>query len=242
MARKVLVVDDQDAIREILRSYLVRDGYEVLEASTGQAALGIVKESNPEVILLDVGLPDMDGIEVMRQLRQFSDAYVIFVTARSEEVDRLVGLSVGADDYVTKPFSPREVVARVGAMLRRSRNLGSGDLISDPSKELPEDDSTWVFDDLTISPDRREVILDGEELSLTALEFDILATLAETPGRVFSRHQILENVWGYDFYGDERVVDVHIRALRKILGDDASAPTFIGTVRQVGYKFLKARS
>jgi DNA-binding response OmpR family regulator len=158
-------------------------------------------------------------------VRTFSDVYVIVVTARTEEVDKLVGLGVGADDYVTKPFSPREVAARVKAVLRRDRGVRQAGA------------AVLRFDGLTVDPGTREVQADGTPVVLSALEFDLLAALAEAPGRVFSRRQLLERVWGYDFFGDERVVDVHIRSLRARLGDDAANPRLIATVRGVGYKF-----
>jgi DNA-binding response OmpR family regulator len=170
-------------------------------------------------------LPGIDGLEVLRRVRTFSDVYVILVTARSEEVDKLVGLGVGADDYVTKPFSPREVAARVKAVLRRDRGA------RDPAGPLLR------FEGLTLDKAAREVRVDGAPVNLSALEFDVLAALAGSPGRVFSRRQLLEQVWGYDFFGDERVVDVHIRGLRARLGDDATHPRLIATVRGVGYKF-----
>lgn len=225
MARQVLVVDDEPGIRCVLRGYLEAEGLEVAEAPTGESAIAQVRQSAPALVLLDVMLPDVDGIEVLRRLRTFSDVYVVLVTARTEELDKLVGLGVGADDYVTKPFSPREVVARVKAVLRRGRAAG-------------EEDERLVFDRLVVDPAAREVDIDGRTVTLSALEFDLLVALAGSPGRVFSRRQLLERVWGYDFYGDERVVDVHIRSLRKHLHDDASAPHVIGTLRGVGYKFL----
>lgn len=235
MARRVLVVDDEARIRTVLRAYLEADGFAVSEAATGAEALQRVADPAhpPGLVLLDVGLPDVDGLEVLRTIRRSSDVPVILVTARAEEVDKLVGLGVGADDYVTKPFSPREVVARARTVLRRARpDAGTGPGIA------PEDPSVHVFDGLSIDEGRREVLLGGSPVALSALEFDLLVALADAPGRVFSRAQLLEKVWGYDFYGDERVVDVHIRSLRKQLGDDATAPRVIGTVRGVGYKFL----
>jgi DNA-binding response OmpR family regulator len=171
-------------------------------------------------------LPGVDGLEVLRQLRTFSDVYVVLVTAKAEEIDKLVGLGVGADDYVTKPFSPREVTARVKAVLRRDRGTRA------------VADTVHRFDGLTVDLPGREVIVDAAPVTLSALEFDLLAAFISAPGRVFSRAQLLERVWGYDFYGDERVVDVHIRSLRARLGDDAGDPHLIATVRGAGYKFV----
>jgi DNA-binding response OmpR family regulator len=231
MAREpvVLVVDDEAPIREVVRRYLQAEGVEVVEAADGPTALEMFEAHRPDVVVLDVMLPGLDGIEVLRRLRTRSDVYVVMLTARTEETDRLIGLSVGADDYVSKPFSPRELVARVKALLRRPHMT-----------EAP--DAVQQFGDLTVDPDRREIRVAGAAVELSALEFDILAALASSPGRVFSRRQLLERVWGYDFYGDERVVDVHIRNLRRALGDDADAPRWIGTVRGVGYKFMAPSS
>ena len=224
--RRVLVVDDEPHIRTVLRGYLQADGFEVAEAADGAAALAAMRDQPPDLVLLDVMMPGIDGLEVLRQLRTFSDVYVILVTARAEEVDKLVGLGVGADDYVTKPFSPREVTARVKAVLRRDRSVRASE------------EATLRFDGVTIDTAGRDVVVNGAPVALSSLEFDLLAALAATPGRVFSRAQLLERVWGYDFYGDERVVDVHIRSLRQHLGDDAGDAHVIGTVRSVGYKFL----
>jgi DNA-binding response OmpR family regulator len=235
MARRVLVVDDEREIRTVLRAYLEAEGHLVVEAATGAEALRralATDGSAPDVVLLDIGLPDLDGLEVLRTLRRDSDVYVILVTARAEEADTLIGLSTGADDYVTKPFSPREVAARVRTVLRRMRDDG-------PASAAPADeDPVLRFPGLTLDPQRRELVVDGHEVRLSALEFDLLRALASSPGRVFSRVQLLEEVWGYDFYGDARVVDVHVRSMRKALGDDAGDPRVIGTVRGVGYKFL----
>ncbi|HOB05034.1 MAG TPA: response regulator transcription factor [Propionibacteriaceae bacterium] len=227
MARRVLVVDDEAQIRSILKAYLAAEGFSVDEASTGADALNALR-AKPDIVLLDVGLPDLTGLEVLAKIRATSDVYVILVTARAEEVDKLVGLSVGADDYITKPFSPREVVARVRTVLRRARP---------DAPPVPVDD-VFRFPGLTIDPGSREVTTEAGTAELSALDFDLLVALASSPGRVFSRSQLLEKVWGYDFYGDERIVDVHIKAMRAALGDDASAPRVIGTVRGVGYKFL----
>ena len=224
--RKVLVVDDEPHIRTVLRGYLEAEGFAVAEAADGEAAIAAVRAGAPDLVLLYVMLPGIDGLETLRQLRTFTDAYVILVTARTEELDKLVGLGVGADDYVTKPFSPREVAARVKAVLRRGRGA-----------TLVEDDQL-LFEGLTVDPTRREVVVDGALVELSSLEFDLVAALARAPGRVFSRAQLLQQVWGYDFYGDERVVDVHVRSLRSRLGDDATDPHLIATVRGVGYKFV----
>jgi DNA-binding response OmpR family regulator len=223
--RRVLVVDDEPHIRTVLRGYLEAAGFAVSEAADGETAVLQIRRDPPDLVLLDVMLPGSDGLEVLREVRTFSDVYVILVTARTEEIDKLLGLGVGADDYITKPFSPREVAARVKAVLRRDRG----------PREVPG--PVLRFDGLTIDRDAREVRVDGAAVSLSALEFDVLAALAEAPGRVFSRRQLLEGVWGYDFFGDERVVDVHIRGLRARLGDDAGNPRLIATVRGVGYKF-----
>ena len=235
MARRILVVDDEPPIRELLRAYLEADGFEVSVAGTGADALHQASRGTqaPDLILLDVGLPDLDGLDVLRTLRRTSDVFVILVTARAEEVDRIVGLSVGADDYVTKPCSPREVVARVKTVLRRSPSPAGAET-PDPA----DADPVLAFAGLSIDEERREITRDGAPVVLSALEFDLLRALARSPGRVFSRAQLLEEVWGYDFYGDERVVDVHVRSIRRALGDDAGDPRFIATVRGVGYKFI----
>jgi len=224
--RTVLVVDDEPGIRTVLRSYLESDGFAVEEAEDGAAAVAAVRAREPDLVLLDVVLPGEDGIEALRRLRTFSDVPVIMVSARAEEVDRLVGLSVGADDYVTKPFSAREVVARVKAVLRRGRGTAGAET------------ERLKFTGLEIDLAARTVRALGQGVELSSLEFDLLAAFAGAPGRVFSRAQLLQTVWGYDFYGDERVVDVHIRSLRARLGDDAADPHLIATVRGVGYKFI----
>jgi DNA-binding response OmpR family regulator len=226
--RRVLVVDDEPRIRTVLRGYLEADGFSVDEAASGSDALQAVRDAAPDVVLLDVMMPGMDGIEVLRELRSTSDVYVILVTARTEEVDKLVGLAVGADDYVTKPFSPREVAARVKAVLRRDRRTGT----------QPREDETLRFEGVTVDLAGRELTVGERPVRVSSLEFDLLVALASAPGRVFSRRQLLESVWGYDFYGDERVVDVHIRSLRSVLGDDAAEPRLIATVRGAGYKFI----
>lgn len=238
MAHRVLIVDDEPQIRTVLRAYLEADGFEVSEVGTGADTLRELTRTGAvpfDVVLLDIGLPDLGGLDVLQKIRASSEVYVILVTARSEEVDKLIGLSVGADDYITKPFSPREVVARVKTVLRRSsaRAEASG------AQAL---DTALSFDGLAIDRERREITNSAGPVTLSVLEFDLLLALASAPGRVFSRAQLLEDVWGYDFYGDERVVDVHIRGMRAALGDDATNPQIIGTVRGVGYKFLKKAS
>ena len=235
MERQVLVVDDEPQIRAVLRAYLEADGFSVTEAGTGGDALRLVRSEGPSLVLLDVRLPDVDGIEVLRTLRQDSQVPVILVTARSEEVDKLVGLGVGADDYVTKPFSPREIVARAKAVLRRAPRDAATTGDASPTRRAV---AVLAFEGLSIDEDRREVLHKGVPVELSALEFDLLAAMARSPGRVFSRGQLLEQVWGYDFFGDERVVDVHVRNMRRALGDDAADPRVIGTVRGVGYRFL----
>jgi len=224
---RVLVVDDEPKIRTLVRRYLESDGFTVREAETGEDALAAVAAWAPDVVVLDVRLPGMDGFAVLAELRRRSEAYVLMLTARAEEVDTLLGLSLGADDYVTKPFSPREVAARVKTLLRRGRRPEAGDVID--------------VGDLHIDLGRRSVRRGESAVELSTLELDLLAALASSPGRVFTRRQLLERVWGWDFFGDERVVDVHIRNLRRALGDDAADPEVIATVRGVGYKLVGDR-
>ena len=224
---RVLVVDDEPKIREVVAAHLRSEGFEVVECSDGEAAVDAVRRLEPSLVVLDVMMPGIDGIEALRRIRTFSDVYVVMLTARAEEVDKLIGLSVGADDYLTKPFSSRELVARIRAVLRRSRGSAGG-----------SDADVLRFDGLEIDRGRRLVIVSSVEIALSALEFDLLAAMAEAPGRVFTRRQLIDRVWGWDFFGDERVVDVHIRSLRAALDDDALHPTVIGTVRGVGYRFL----
>lgn len=223
------MVDDEANLRNLVGSYLRAEGWEVTEASDGESGVEAVRRRRPDLVILDVKMPGVDGVEALRQIRTFSDVYVVMLTARAEEADKLIGLSVGADDYLTKPFSPRELVARVKAILRRSRGtLTEGGATTD----------RLTFPGLTIDLERRRVEVGGSSRDLSALEFNLLAALASQPGRVFSRRQLLEAVWGWDYFGDERVVDVHIANLRRSLGDDASAPRIIETVRGVGYRFL----
>jgi DNA-binding response OmpR family regulator len=229
-ATRLLVVDDEAPIIELLRGYLVREGWDVLAASDGPTAVEMARERAPDVVVLDVMLPGLDGFEVLRQIRTFSDAYVIMLTARAEEIDRIVGLSAGADDYLVKPFSPRELVARVRALLRRPR----------PAQVAGAERTE--MGDLVIDVPRRSVTVRGMPVTLTTIEFDLLTTLVREPGVVLSRQRLLDRVWGMDYVGDEHVVDVHLANLRRKLGDDAAHPRYIETVRGVGFRFKEGVS
>lgn len=236
---RVLVVDDERNLVELIAGYLRAEGYAVMAAYDGPTALELARSKQPDLIILDVMLPGLDGVEVCRRLRAFSDAYVLMLTARTEELDKVVGLSVGADDYVTKPFSPREVVARVKAMLRRPRGQLGASAPTSPHARDEEAPPALCYGELTIDEGRHEVRRGNEGILLTAREFALLLTLAHHPGRVFTRAQLLERVWGDDYY-DDHVVDVHVANLRKKLGDDPSRPDgphYIETLRGVGYRF-----
>jgi DNA-binding response OmpR family regulator len=224
-----LIVDDERNLVELLQGYLEREGYTVWVAYDGTTALEQARTHHPDLVVLDLMLPGMDGIEVCRQLRQFSDAYVLMLTAKAEEIDKIVGLSVGADDYLTKPFSPRELVARVKAMLRRPRQVAG-------MPDTPDRPPILGFGELAIDEERHEVLIRGESVALTAREFALLVTLAQHPGRVFTRAQLLERVWGDEYY-DDHVVDVHIGNLRKKLENGPTEPEYVQTVRGVGYRF-----
>jgi DNA-binding response OmpR family regulator len=221
---RALVVEDDAPLARAIADYLTRDGFDVEIVANGETALEWVSRSRPDVVLLDLMLPGIDGIETCRRIRTFSDAYVVMLTARGGEVDKLVGLSVGADDYVTKPFSPRELVARVRAMLRRPR-AGRG--VAQPPRR---------FGDLTIDPGAREVRVGTRVVELTPTEFDLLDTLSARPRLALSRGQLRAQVWGSQRYGDDHVVDVHLANLRRKLGDDPKAPRYLLTVRGVGYR------
>jgi DNA-binding response OmpR family regulator len=229
---RALVIEDEKNLAELLRGYLEREGFEVHQAFDGAAGLEVTRRVEPDVVVLDWMLPGLDGMEVLRDLRRFSEAYVIMLTARTEEVDRIVGLSAGADDYLTKPFSPGELVARVRAMLRRPRGGHGGE--ADVPEEKP-----LAFEELEIDPNRRRVRFGTTEVPLTALEFDLLLALASRPSVVFGRRRLLERVWGEDYFGDDHVVDVHVANLRKKLdaADKGVGSRYIRTVRGVGYKF-----
>ena len=222
---RVLVVDDELPLTGVISSYLVREGFDVALAHTGPDAVDVARSHRPDLIVLDVMLPGFDGIEACRLIRQFSDAYIIMLTARDEEVDKVLGLTMGADDYLVKPFSPRELIARVRAMLRRPR---SSITVSPPQPPMS-------IAGLVVDTQARSTLVDGDEVELTRTEFDLLAAMMTRPQAVLSRRQLIEAVWGPGWVGDEHIVDVHIGHLRIKLHDDASDPRFIRTVRAVGY-------
>ena len=227
---RVLVVDDEVALAAVVASYLQREGFVVDLAHDGPGAVAAAREQPPDLVVLDVMLPGFDGIEVCRQLRSFTDAYVIMLTARDEEVDKIVGLSVGADDYLVKPFSPRELIARVRAMLRRPRAVAGG-----AGAPPAEEQEPLRLGGLVVDPVARLVSVDGDPVELTRTEFDLLAAMAARPRAAFTRRQLIDAVWGPDWYGDEHVVDVHVGHLRRKLGDDPADPAYVRTVRGVGY-------
>lgn len=220
---KILVIDDEPSIVKLVAAYLKPEGYEVLTATDGPSGLKVARTFKPDLVILDIMLPGMDGIELLSRLRRESDVYVILLTAKTEETDKIVGLSVGADDYVTKPFSPRELTARVKAALRRIQTGA----ISGVER------SVLSFQHVQIDAAARKVNVDGNPIELTAIEFDLLHALAQNHGRVLSREQLLEKVWGGEYFGEMRVVDVHLGHVRQKLGYD----NLIATVRGVGYRF-----
>ncbi len=231
---RALVVDDEVPLAELVASYLQREHFEVTVCHTGVAALAVARDVDPDVVVLDLGLPGIDGVELCRQLRTFSDAYVVMLTARDTEIDTIVGLSVGADDYVTKPFSPRELVARIRAMLRRPRTASVP--VSSSGQPDPDAQPPRMFGPLSIEIGSRQVFLDGEPVALTRTEFDILAALSSRPNMVWTRRQLIEAVWGEPWVGNDHLVDVHVGHVRRKLGDDAADPRFVFTVRGVGYR------
>ena len=220
---KVLIIDDEPSIVNLVAAYLKPEGYEVLTAMDGTAGLKAARAFRPDLIILDIMLPGIDGIELLSRLRRESEVYVILLTAKTEETDKIVGLSVGADDYVTKPFSPRELTARVRAALRRIQS-GAGSR---------SETSIYSFRHLHLDMGAHTVRVDGTPIELTAIEFDLLKALVENRGRVLSREQLLEKVWGGEYFGEQRVVDVHLGHVRQKLGRD----DLIVTVRGVGYRF-----
>jgi two-component system alkaline phosphatase synthesis response regulator PhoP len=220
---KILVIDDEPSIVNLVTAYLKPEGYEVFTAADGNAGLKAARAYKPDLIVLDLMLPGKDGFEVLSQLRRETNVYVILLTAKTEETEKIVGLSVGADDYVTKPFSPRELVARIKAALRRLQPGAGAGLNS----------MILAFRHVRIDAGARQVTVDEHSVELTAVEFDLLKALAENRGRVLTREQLLETVWGGAYYGEMRVVDVHLGHIRQKLGSDK----FIATVRGVGYRF-----
>jgi len=219
----VLVVDDEIPLTGVVGSYLEREGFQTAVAHTGPDAVDRARALSPDLIILDVMLPGFDGIEVCRRVRQFSDAYIIMLTAKDEEMDKVLGLSMGADDYLVKPFSPRELIARVRAMLRRPRTSEDAATVSHQVAGI------------ILEPQARHLTVDGTPVELTRTEFDLLAALMEHPKAVLTRRQLIDAVWGPGWYGDEHVVDVHIGHVRDKLGDEAASPRYIRTVRGVGY-------
>ncbi|HET7700682.1 MAG TPA: response regulator transcription factor [Candidatus Limnocylindria bacterium] len=223
---RLLIVDDDANLRHTLSYAFKQEGLEVVSAQDGDSALASFRRSQPDLVILDVMLPGRDGFEVCRALRRESDVPIIMLTARDTELDKVVGLEIGADDYLAKPFSTRELVARVRAMLRRTRRGAS-----------PSDGLRVELDGLVLDASRHRVSLDGREIELKPKEFDLLAFFMGHPGQVFGREQLLASVWGYDFTGDSRTVDTHVKTLREKLGDSADQPRWVETVRGVGYRF-----
>ncbi len=229
MAQKILVVDDEQKMVKLVRTYLEGSGFKVAVAYDGQEALTLFRHEAPDLIVLDLMLPKIDGLDVARTIRRASNVPIIMLTARAEETDRLIGLELGADDYVVKPFSPRELVARVRAVLRRAAKSWPGDGGEPPPQII-------TAGGLSLDLGRREAKLAGRRVKLTTLQFDLLTVLTRRPGQVFTRMQLLDAVQGEAFEGYERTIDAHIKNLRQALGDDSRAPRYILTVRGVGYK------
>lgn len=228
---RALVVDDEVPLTKVVASYLAREQFDVDIAHNGVDAIALARVTDPDVVILDLALPGIDGLEVCRTLRTFSDTYVVMLTARDAEFDTVIGLSVGADDYVTKPFSPRELMARIRAMLRRPRTAGVP-----PGTATVDESQPRTFGALAIELGSREVSVGGEPVMLTRIEFDLLATLSSRPGLVFSRRQLINEVWSESWVGDEHLVDVHIAHVRRKLGDSSANPRYVVTVRGVGYR------
>jgi DNA-binding response OmpR family regulator len=221
----VLIVDDEATIREVIRRYLEREGFDVREAGDGYAALDALDADSPDLMVLDLMLPGLDGMAVARRVREHSRIPIIMLTAKGEQPDRIYGFEQGADDYVVKPFSPRELILRIKAVLRRTEEAA------------PDEGEILEFQDLVLNPVTRTVSVRGEEISLTTKEFDLLAFMMRHPKRVFNRDQLMDNVWGYEYYGDASTVTVHIRRLREKIERDPSNPQHLLTVWGVGYKF-----
>jgi DNA-binding response OmpR family regulator len=229
-APRALVVDDEVALSALVSRYLVSGGFEVAQAEDGAAALEKARSFHPHLVVLDLGLPVIDGFDVCRELRTYSDCYIIMLTARTDELDKVTGLSIGADDYMTKPFSPRELLARAQAMLRRPR--------ADESRVSAR---LFAVPGLSVDLETHEVHVDGRLVELTPTEFGLLAALNASPDKPMSRRSLIDEVWGLNWVGDEQLVDVHVRNVRRKLGDDATDPRFIRTVRGVGYRIRTGR-
>lgn len=225
---KILVVDDEQKIREVVRMYLEKEGFSVGEATDGQEALDLYAGKGWDLVVLDLMMPGLDGWTVCREIRKTTNIPIIMLTARDAEVDRIIGLELGADDYVVKPFSPRELVARVKAVLRRSQ------AVPDKSVEKP---AAITYPGLSIEPESRQVLVDGTPVSLTPKEYDLLYQMVKSPKRIFTREELLGLVWGYDYLGDTRTVDTHVSRLREKLQKASGKEPFISTVWGIGYKF-----
>lgn len=224
--KRILVVDDEEGILELVEYHLRRAGFDVVLANTGLDGYQMATDARPDLVILDLMLPDMDGFEVCRRIRRHSEVPVLMLTARTDDVDKIVGLEIGADDYVTKPFNPRELVARVRALLRRSGHMAQ--------ETLPVQ---LVFGQLAVDLDRKDVRLNGQSIQLSPTEFALLEAFVQHPERLWTRHELLDRVWGEDFVGDPRVVDVYVRYLREKLGEDAANPRWLATVRGMGYRW-----
>lgn len=233
MKGTILVVDDEPKIVRLVQQYLENDGYRVISADNGDTAIQRFYTDSPTLVVLDLMIPGIGGLEVARSIRRNSQTPIIMLTALAEEADRLAGLDIGADDYVAKPFSPKELVARVRAVLRRVGPAEGTDAVNDGLRNVPV-----IAGDLTIDPARREVILGGRVVTVTSHQFDLLLVLARQPGRVYSRMQLVDAVQGETYEGYERTIDAHMKNIRKALGDDARTPRFIETIRGVGYRFV----
>src|SRR3989454_6251433 len=231
VSQKILVVDDEPHIVELVKYNLLQEGYDVLTAYDGSEAVVCSRQERPDLIILDIMLPYVDGLEVCRQIRRESAVPIIMLTAKDGELSRVVGLEIGADDYVTKPFSPRELTARVRAILRRAAR-----------EDTPPTAGPLRGGRLTLNPETHDVTLDGRPIDLTAKEFELLHVVMSHPNRVFTRDFLLEHIWGYDYYGSTRTVDMHISRLREKIEDDPASPTYIVTVRGVGYKLRGAET
>ena len=230
MPRKILVADDETKIVKLVSAYLEAAGFQVIGAKDGREALARFASEKPDCVVLDINMPERDGLDVVREIRKRSEVPILLLTARAGETDRIVGLELGADDYVVKPFSPRELTARVKAVLRRIRSAG-------PAAEEVGIEALRVGE-VVLDPEKHEVFVNGEKKNLTSFQFALLRALMSSPGRVFSRAALLEAAGGSAYEGYERTIDTHIKNIRKALGDDGDAPTYIGTVRGVGYKFI----